>query len=338
MKAVIQEGFGSPEEVLRLGEIAQPAPRADEALVRVRAASVHADVWHMVTGRPYVMRLMRMGAGLRKPKDPVPGTDLAGEVVSVGEDVTRFKAGDEVFGESFREYLWKNGGTYAEYASVPQDTLARKPPGVSFEQAAAVPTSGIIALTNLGDDRLKAGHRVLINGAGGAVGAIAVQLAKAAGAHVTGVDRTEKLDYLRSLGADSAIDYTREDFTESGERYDVILDVASTLSLAACKGSLTPTGIYILIGHDHFGRKGRRFLGSFPPVLKWMLLAKFVRHLPAPGSSLPAKGDCVATLGELLASGKLTPVIDRAYPLSQVADAIRHLTAGNPRGRIVVIP
>lgn len=338
MKAVIQEGFGSPEEVLRLGEIAQPVPRDDEVLVRVRAASVHADVWHMVTGRPYVMRLMRMGAGLRRPKDPVPGTDLAGEVVAVGKDVTRFQAGDAVFGEGFREYSWKNGGTFAEYAAVPQDTLALKPDGVSFEEASTVPTSGIIALTNLRDDRIKPGHRVLVNGAGGAVGSIAVQLAKASGAHVTGVDCTEKLELLRSLGADCVVDYTREDFTSSGQRYDVILDVASTLSLAACKDSLTPDGIYILIGHDHFGRKGRRFLGSFPPVLKWMLLAKLVHHLPVPGSPLPSKGECVETLRELLAEGMLTPVIDRTFPLSQAADAIRYLAEGNPRGRIVVQP
>lgn len=336
MKAVVQDRYGSPEEVLRLREVDVPVAGDDEVLVRVRAASVHPDVWHVVTGRPYVLRLM--GAGLLRPKETVPGTDLAGEVVSVGRGVTRFKAGDEVFGEGFREFQWRNGGTFAEYAAVPEETLALKPAGVSFEQAAVIPTSGIIVLINLRSGRIQPGHRVLINGAGGGVGTVAVQLAKAYGAHVTGVDGTEKLDFVRSLGADRVVDYTRADFTRSGERYDLIFDVASTLSLAGCKSSLTADGVYVLIGHDHFGRRGRRVLGSLPRVLRLMVLARFVRHLPTPGSPLPSKKDCMAALEELLASGQLTPVVDRAFPLSQVPEAIGYMAEGNPCGRIVITP
>ena len=336
MKAVVQVRYGPPDEVLQLREIDKPVPGDGEVLVRVRAASVHPDVWHMVTGRPYVLRLM--GAGLLRPKIQVPGTDLSGVVEAVGKDVTQLQAGDEVFGESFRELQWKNGGTFAEYAAAPADTLALKPDGISFEQASAVPTSGIIALNNLRASRIQPGHRVLINGAGGGVGTIALQLAKASGAHVTGVDRTEKLEMLRCLGADNFIDYTREDFTRRGERYDLILDVASTLSLAACTGSLTPNGVYVLIGHDHFGRRGRRALGSLPAALKLLALSRFVDHLPSAGSPLPSKKESMAVLKDLLASGNLTPIVERTYPLSQVPEALRHLAEGNPRGRIVITP
>lgn len=225
---------GSPDDVLQLREIDTPVVGDGEVLVRVRAASVHPDVWHVVTGRPYVLRLM--GAGLLKPKNPVPGTDVAGFVELVGKDVTRFAPGDEVFGETFLELQWRNGGAFAEYAFIPQDALALKPIGITFEQAAAVPTSGFIALLNLQNGGLlQPGQSVLINGAGGGVGSIAVQLAKVYGARVTGVDSTEKMEMLRSLGADHVIDYTQEDFTHRGERYDLIFDVASNLSLSACK-------------------------------------------------------------------------------------------------------
>jgi NADPH:quinone reductase-like Zn-dependent oxidoreductase len=336
MKAVVQDKYGSPDKVLQLREIDKPVAEADEVLVQVRAASVHPDVWHMVTGRPYVLRLM--GAGLPRPKDRVPGTDLAGQIVSVGKDVTQFRAGDEVFGESFRGLQWKNGGTFAEYAAVPEETIELKPSGISFEQASTVPTSGLIALNNLRNERVKPGQRVLVNGAGGGVGTVAVQLAKAYGAHVTGVDGTEKLELVRSLGADVVIDYTRDNFTQSGERYDLILDVASNLSLAACKRSFTPSGIYVLIGHDHFGQGAGRVFGSLPRFLRILALSKFVNHLPDRGSPLPSKKESMAALRELLASGKLTPVVDRTFPLSQVPKAIRYLAEGHPRGRIVITP
>jgi NADPH:quinone reductase-like Zn-dependent oxidoreductase len=337
MKAIVQDKYGSPDDVLQLREIAKPVVGDGEVLVRVRAASVHPDVWHVVTGRPYVLRLM--GAGLLKPKNPVPGTDVAGEVESVGKDVTRFRPGDEVFGETHRGLQWRNGGAFAEYASVPQDVLALKPVGLTFEQAAAVPTSGFIALHNLqSGGQIQPGQNVLINGAGGGVGAIAVQLAKAYRARVTGVDSTGKMEMVRSLGADHVIDYTREDFTQRGERYDLILDVASNLSLSACKRALMPTGIYVLIGHDHFGDAAGRIFGSLPRVLKLVALSPFVSQLPDLSFSIPSKKDVMAVLEEFLEAGKLTPMVDRTFPLSEVPEAMRYLQKGDARGKIVITP
>lgn len=337
MKAVVQHRYGPPSEVLHLREVDTPPVADDEVLVRVRAASVHPDVWHAVTGRPYVLRLM--GAGLRRPKYVIPGTDLAGQVESVGRRVTRFRPGDEVFGESHRGFQWRNGGTFAEYVSVPEEVLEIKPPNVTFEQAATVPTAGIIALHNLQNgQRLHAGQKVLVNGAGGGVGSIAVQFAKAVGAHVTGVDRAEKLEMLRSLCADDVIDYTREDFTRSGRRYDLIFDVASNLSLSACRRALTPGGIYVLIGHDHFGAARGRALGSLPQALGQMALSPFVAHLPAPSFAPPRKRETMAILRELLEAGKLAPVIDRAFPLRDAAVALRRLESGDAIGRIVITP
>jgi len=337
MKAVVQDKYGSPDDVLQLREIDKPVVGDDEVLVRVRAASVHPDVWHVVTGRPYVLRLM--GAGLLKPKNPVPGTDVAGHVDTVGKDVTHFGPGDEVFGESHRGLQWRNGGAFAEYVSVPQDALALKPNGITFEQAAAVPTSGFIALHNLlNERRIQPGQSVLVNGAGGGVGTIAIQLAKAYGARVTGVDSTEKMEMVRSLGADHVIDYTQEDFTQYSERYDLILDVASNLSLSACKRALMPTGIYVLIGHDHFGYAGGRWLGSLPRFFKLIVMSPFVSQLPDLNFSMPSKKDIMAVLKELLEAGKLTPVIDRTYPLSEVPEAMRYLQEGRARGKIIITP
>lgn len=335
MQAIVQDEYGSPDEVLRLRDIDRPVAGDHHVLVRVRAASVHPDVWHVVTGRPYVLRLL--GVGLRRPKSPVPGTDLAGHVDAVGKHVTRFQPGDEVFGESHLEIQWRNGGAFAEYASVPEDALAMKPAGISFEQAAAVPTSGFIALHNLKTEgRIQAGQNVVINGAGGGVGTIAVQLAKAFGARVTGVDSAEKLELVRSLGADQVIDYTREDFTARDERYDLILDVASNLSLSSCKRALTPKGVYVLIGHDHFGSVGSRTFGSLPHFLKIQLLSLFVRQLPRLSTSLPSKKDTMATLKGLLETGQLTPAVDRTFPLDRVPEAMRYLQAGRARGKVVI--
>ena len=337
MQAIIQDNYGPAEEVLRLQEVDTPQVGADEVLVRVRAASVHPDVWHAVTGRPYVLRLM--GSGLRKPVNRIPGTDLAGRVETVGRLVTRFQPGDEVFGESRRGFQWRNSGTFAECVSVPEDILALKPPNVTFEEAAAIPTSGIIALHNLQNGRrLRAGQRVLINGAGGGVGSIAVQLARAWGARVTGVESTEKLDLVRSLGAERVIDYTREDFTQSGERYDLIFDVASNLSLSRCKRALTPGGIYILIGHDHFGRGRGRVLGSLPQAFSLMALSPFVSHLPSPEFTMASKKETMAILKDLLEAGELTPVIDRTYPLREASLAMMYLESGNARGKILITP
>lgn len=338
MKAIIQSKYGSPGDVLQLRDVDKPVAGDGEVLVRVRAASVHPDVWHVVTGRPYVLRLM--GAGLFKPKNPVPGTDVAGHVESVGENVTQFRPGDEVFGESLKGTLqWMNGGAFAEYASVSQDALALKPQGISFEQAAAVPTSGLIALLNLQNQRkIKPGQSVVINGAAGGVGSIAVQLAKAYGARVTGVDGTKKLEMVRALGADRVIDYTQEDFTQLGERYDLIFDVASNLSLSDCKRALTPKGIYVLIGHDHFGAVGRRVFGSLPQFFKLAILSLFVSYLPGVFVSVPRKKDSMAVLKELLEAGKLTPVVDRTFPLSAVPEALTYLQSGNACGKIIITP
>ena len=233
MKAIVQDRYGSPD-VLELREIDRPTVKDDEVLVRVQATSVHPDVWHALRGIPYVLRIM--GSGLRKPKNQVPGTDLAGIVESVGGNVTRFHPGDEVFGQSVGANLWGNGGTYAEYAAVQESRLQPKPANLTFEQAAAVLTSGPIAVQGIRDEgRVQPGQKVVINGAGGGVGTTAVQLAKAYGANVTAVDSTAKLEMLRSIGADQVLDYTQEDFTRSGERYDLILDIAGNHSWSDCR-------------------------------------------------------------------------------------------------------
>lgn len=336
MKAIVQDRYGSVD-LLRLAEVDKPAVGADEVLVRVRAASVHADVWHVVIGVPYVLRLM--GSGLSKPKNPIPGTDMAGIVQAVGANVTQFKPGDEVFGESRRGVQWINGGAYAEYVSAPAEILALKPANITFEQAASVPTSGTIALYNLQSVGLpKPGQKVLINGAGGGVGTIAVQLCKTYGASVTAVDSAEKLGMLQSLGADHVIDYAREDFTRGSERYELIFDVASNLRFSDCERILTATGKYLVIGHDHYGARGRRILGSIPQMFKLMAQAPFTNHLPDAGISMPNQKELMAVLRELLEAGKITPVVDRSYALSEAAAALRYLMEGRVQGKVVVTP
>lgn len=332
MKAIVQDRYGPPD-VLALREIDPPVPGEGEVLVRVRAASVHPDVWHVVHGRPYLLRLL--GAGLRRPKVRVPGTDLAGVVESAGRNATRFRPGDEVFGESVRGHPWRHGGAYAEYATAPEDALAAKPGNVSFAQAAAVPTTGIILLQNLPDwGRPAPGRRVLVNGAGGGVGGYAVQLAAAAGAEVTGVDSGDKRDLVRGFGAAHVIDYAREDFTRGDRRYHLIVDIPGNHPLSAIRRALTPDGTYVWIGHDGFGEAGR-WLGSVPAALRLVALSPFVRQLPRPGTA-PGKQEMMARLQELLAAGTLAPVIDRTYPLAEVPDAIRYLASGAARGRVVV--
>ena len=337
MKAIVQDKYGSPDDVLELKDIAKPVVKDDEVLVRVHAASVHPDVWHVVRGLPYVLRVM--GAGLLKPKSSVPGTDVAGHVESVGKLVKQFQPGDEVFGESVRGHQWHNGGAYAEHVSVPEDALALKPGNLTFEQAAAVPTSGFIALHGLRDEgQIQPGQRVLINGAGGGVGTFAVQLAKSYGADVTGVDSTRKLDRVRSIGADQVIDYTQEDFTQSGERYDLILDIPGNHSLSDLRRALTPKGTYVLIGHDDFGGSGGRWIGkSLGRFFKMLVLSPFVSQLPGPRRISKETTDPLVVLKEFIEAGKVTPVIDRTYPLSGVAEAIRYLAEGHARGKVVII-
>jgi len=337
MRAVVQDRYGPVDEVLHVREVPVPEVADDEVLVRVRAASVHPDVWHVVTGRPYVLRLI--GSGVRRPRYLIPGTDLAGRVESVGRRVTRFRVGDEVFGESHRGFLWRNGGTFAEFVAVPEEILELKPSGVTFEQAATLPTAGIIAVHNLRyGEWLRPGQEVLINGAGGGVGSIALQLAKGAGARVTGVDSPHKLEHLRSLGADHVVDYTRDDFTRSGRRYDLVFDVASNLTLLTRRRVIAPGGVYVLIGHDHYGAARGRLLGTLPQALGQMALSPLVDHLPRPDLAPPRKAEAMAILTAALAAGQLTPVIDRSYPLEQTGAALRHLAGGDAVGRMVVVP
>jgi len=336
MKAIIQEKYGSPND-LRLKEVEEPALQSDEIRVRVRATSVHPDVWHVIRGWPRVLRLM--GGGLLRPNCPIPGTEAAGVVEALGSSVTRFKVGDEVFGETLRGMQWRNGGAYAEVAAMPEDGVALKPPNVSFEQAATVATAGIITLHNLRAVRpLGPGKRVLINGAAGSVGAIAVQIAKLDGAHVTGVERPEKLDQLRTLGADEVIDFTREDFTQRPDLYDLVFDIPGNHPFEAIERVLKPDGKYILIGHDDFGRQGRKWLGSIPRIFRLMTRARANKHLIRGDFSAPDKRMLMAELAEHLQAGRLTPVVGQVFPLSEAAAAIACLEAGALPGRIVLRP
>jgi NADPH:quinone reductase-like Zn-dependent oxidoreductase len=333
MKAVIQHGYGGVQH-LALGEVARPEPADDEVLIQVRAASVHPDVWHVVAGRPFALRLA--GSGLRRPKQPVPGTDVAGVVVSTGSAVTRFRPGDEVFGETLRGMQWQNGGAFAEYATAPEEGLALKPSGVSFEEAAAVPTAGLIALHNLPQRRVQPGDRVLVNGAAGGVGAIAVQLAKEYGAYVTAVDHPRKHELLRSLGADRVLDYTGDDYTRGGERWDLIFDVPGNQSFTENRRALEPGGGYVLIGHDAFGTTGHRLLGSIPRMLGLVARSAVVPELRGGSFSPPDKRESMATLTRLLQEGRLRVAVDRTFPLSAAAAALQHLASGEAVGRVVI--
>lgn len=337
MRAIVQEEYGPCRDVLRLREIPPPVLGAGQVLVRVRATSVHADVWHAVTGIPYVLRLL--GSGLRAPKGQVPGTDLAGDVVQVGAGASRFSPGDRVFGEvTATGNQWGNAGTFAELAAVDEALLARIPDALSFEQAAAVPTAALIALMNLrGQGRVRAGQRVLVNGAGGAVGVWAVQLAKAYGAQVTAVDAPAKLVLLTDLGADHVVDYTRTDFTRMGTRYDIVFDVVSQARFTDVRRALEPDGTFVLIGYDQYGRSGHRVLGSLGRMLPLMAISPFVKQLPGirPG---PSREENWASIVALLEEGRIRPVVDpRTFPLENVADAIDYLSTGVATGRVVVI-
>ncbi|MBI4294756.1 MAG: NAD(P)-dependent alcohol dehydrogenase [Chloroflexi bacterium] len=335
MKAIVQRAYGEPEEVLSLQDVPMPAIKPDEVLVRVKATSLHPDVWHVVTGLPYVLRLM--GAGVRRPKHRIPGTDLAGVVESVGTSVAGFKPGDEVFGESIKGYQWTNGGSFAEYAAVRGENLALKPANVTFEQAASVPTSGYIALSGLRDQgKLKAGQKILINGAGGGVGFLAVQIAKAFGTEVTAVDNTSKMDLLRSAGADHTIDYMQEDFTQGTERYDLILDIPGNRSFSEIKSALTPNGLYVLISHDGYGRTRGKWFGSLPRVFGLMVRTPFDRYLAMSGFSSPGKKETMAVLRDLIEARKVTPVVGKTFPLAEAAQAIRYLADGQAVGKVVL--
>lgn len=336
MKAIVQDRYGPFEQVLHLSDREVPVPLAGQVLLRVHAASVHPDVWHAVTASPHMLRLF--GSGLFKPKFAIPGTDAAGTVFAVGEKVTRFRVGDAVFGETHVGLQWKNGGAYAEYVAVPESELVHKPENVSFEQAASVPTSGIIALINLPDPALYGpGRHVLINGAAGGVGSIVLQVVKAAGGRVTAVDGASKLPLLERLGADRVVDYKAKNPLETSERFDLIYDVASSLKYKDCRSRLTKDGVYVLIGHDHFGQRAGRFWGSIPRIFGLALRSIFDRHL-LPPSKVPPKLDSMKRLAALLESGQLSPIVDRVFPLADATEALRALQEGKAAGRLVLSP
>jgi NADPH:quinone reductase-like Zn-dependent oxidoreductase len=318
MRALVQDRFGSAE-VLRIREIDRPAAGAGRVLVRVRAASINAVDYHLM----HPPLPVRLAMGRRRPKRPVIGVDLAGVVEAVGTGVTRFSTGDEVFGTAL--------GACAEYASTEEARLERKPRGLTFEQAAAVPVAGVTALQGLRDKaRLQPGQRVLIYGAGGGVGSFAVQIAKALGAHVTAATSTANMDLVRSLGPDEVVDYTQEDLTRKGARYDVFFDIAANRSLRACRRALAPEGTFVLVGAAKGGT-----VAIVTRLISVLALARFARQRMVTFIAKVRRED-LATLAELIEAGKLSPAIDRVYPLGEAAEAMRYAESGRARAKVVI--
>ncbi|HEX9096057.1 MAG TPA: NAD(P)-dependent alcohol dehydrogenase [Candidatus Dormibacteraeota bacterium] len=323
MKAIVQNGYGS-SDLLELREIDKPTIGSSEVLVRVRAAGVNPADWAILGGLPYIARPIY---GMGKPKNPVRGTDLAGEVAAVGVSVTRFRPGDEVFGWS--RHL---GGAFAEYASVSEDALVPKPANLTFEQAAAVPMAGTVALLAVRDHgKVRAGQRVLVNGASGGIGTFAVQIAKSLGAEVTGVCSTRNVDLVRAIGADHVIDYTKVDFPQTGQRYDFILDNVANRSLSDLRRALTPRGTLVPNG----GGFDHRWVASGGRLIKAKLSFAFVSQSVRTFIASSTQQNLVA-LSELVEAGKVTPVIDRTYPLSETRQAIGYVGQGHARGKVVI--
>ncbi len=321
MKAIVQDRYGSAD-VLELRDVEKPQHADDELLIRVHAAGVDPGVWHLMTGLPYLVRVM--GFGLRKPKIRIRGTDVAGTVEAAGKNVTQLKEGDQVYGTC--------DGSFAEYARAKAERFAPKPANLSFEQAAAVPVSGMTALNGLRDaGKLQPGQKVLIIGAAGGVGSYAVQLAKAFGAAVTGVCSTSKAELVRTIGADEVIDYTREDFTAGTRRFDLILDTAGRRPLSRLRRALTPQGTLVIVG----GEGGGRWLGGFQRQIFAPLRSLFTEQRLIGLVSEESQQDLL-TLKDLIEAGKLTPVIDRTYPLSEAPQAIRYHEQGHARGKVVI--
>lgn len=320
MKAIVYRCYGPPD-VLSFEDVEKPTPKDNEVLVKVHAAGVNPLDWHYMRGEPY---LMRLGAGIGAPKDERMGVDFAGTVEAVGDMVTKFKPGDEVFGG--------RSGAFAEYVIIPDDrALVLKPANLSFEQAASVPIAAITALQALRDKgQLKSGQKVLINGASGGVGTFAVQIAKSFGAEVTGVCSTRNVEMVRSLGADHVFDYTKEDYTESGQQYDLIIDNVGNHSLSANRRVLDDEGTFVIIG----GSKGR-WLGPLMRPVNALLLSPFVSQ-EFVMILATMDGDDLSILADLMQAGTVTPVIDRSYELDEVADAIRYSEEGHARGKIVI--
>jgi NADPH:quinone reductase-like Zn-dependent oxidoreductase len=319
MRAIVQDRYGSAD-VLRLDRIARPTAGAGQVLLRVHAAGLDRGTWHLMVGKPYAVRPV---IGLRKPRNPVAGKDVAGTVVEVGAGVTRFAVGDEVFGIGI--------GTFADYAVAREDRLARKPATLSFAQAAVVPVSGITALRAVNTvGKVRPGQKVLILGASGGVGSYAVQLAKAAGAEVTGVASTAKLDLVRSLGADHVLDYTRDDFADGTRQYDVIVDIAGNPALSRLRRALTPTGTVALVGGEDAGKltgMGRQLRGA---ALSPFVRQRLVMVTPQERASY------IEELAALIEEGKVTPSVDRTYPLERAPEAMRHMEDGKVRGKVAI--
>jgi NADPH:quinone reductase-like Zn-dependent oxidoreductase len=316
MKAIVQDGYGSPD-VLKLREIEMPVVGDDGVLVRVSAASLNAADWHLMRRLPHLIGML-----LRSSPSSVRGFDMAGHVEAIGKNVTRFKPGDEVFGTGI--------GTFAEYVTTSEDRLAPKPRNLTFEQAAALPVAGVSALQGLRDKaHVQPGQRVLIYGAGGGVGTFAVQIAKSLGAHVTAVSCTRNVDLVRSIGADEVIDYTKEDFTKRGQRYDVLFDIGANRSFADCRRALVTNGILVVVGAP----KG--LWAMLSRLLKAQLLSRIGSQRIASFLARVRHEDLVV-LKELVEAGKLSPVIDRQYPLSEVPDALRYVGTGDARGKVVI--
>jgi NADPH:quinone reductase-like Zn-dependent oxidoreductase len=321
MRAMVYHTYGSPD-VLQLEEVQKPVPQDDEVLIKVYAAGANAGDWHLLRAQPFLMRFM--GFGLLKPKHTILGSDIAGRVETVGRNVTQFQIGDEVFGNT----AMSGFGGFAEYVSVPEHALVLKPTNLSFEEAAAVPQAALVALQGLRDKgHIQKGQKVLIYGASGGIGTFAVQIAKAFGAEVTGVCSTRNVDIVRSIGVDYVIDYTQEDFTRNGQRYDLILAVNGYHSISEYKRALHPEGVYVMTG------------GSNAQMFQAMLLGPLIsmtgRQKMGNSTHKPNKKDLVF-MKELLEAGKVVPVIDRRYPLGETAEAIRYLEEGHARGKVVI--
>jgi NADPH:quinone reductase-like Zn-dependent oxidoreductase len=324
MKAIVFRKYGSAD-VLALEEVEKPVPRGDEVLVKIHAASINSWDWDVLRGATPIARLT--SGGLRKPGGKILGTDIAGRVEAVGSDVRRFRPGDEVFGELSWRFISLGWGGFAEYACARESSILQKPAGMTFEQAAAIPQVGALALGGLGyNGDIQSGQKVLMNGAGGGVGTFVVQIAKSFGAEVTGVDSTEKLDMLRSIGTDHVIDYTQEDFTRNGQQYDLIIDFATHRSVFDYKRALSPGGAYCVIG----GSQLRFFQTMFLGIWISMLGSKKMGTVGAK----PNEG--LDLILELFEAGKVTPVIDRTYPLDEVAEAFRYFGGGHVKGKIVI--
>ena len=324
MKAIVYHNYGSPD-VLQCEEIAQPTAGDNEVVIKVRAAGVNPYDWHFMRGLPYLVRIV---AGLLKPKVKRLGADVAGRVEAVGRNVKQFKPDDEVFGSCSGAF----SGAFAEYACAPESAFVMKPDNVTFEQAASVPIAALTALQGLRDKgKIQPGQRVLVNGAAGGVGTFAVQIAKSFGAEVTGVCSTRNVEIVRSIGANQVIDYTQEDFTKGGQRYDLILDAVGNHSLSACRRVLNPKGILVMAG----GEGGRWMVRALARAITALVMSRFVSQNLVGIFARLNKEDLNA-LGELMAAGKVTPVIDRRYKLSEVPEAIRYLEEGHARGKVVI--